>query len=188
MTKWIPDEYLDLALSEIAKSDGESICNAAPTTYYNAVKGTLWTAGMTIATGDVIRPPTPNGFVYEAVQPGVTDVVEPGWGTVQDQEFDDGTTRWKTHENYSLAYTDLEPTDLTISDGVEDGRRLTVAEKSPVTTHVSGTVSHTALVHHETKKLKLVTGAETTLSGGNDVESGRTTIFFSFSITFRDPV
>lgn len=187
MAKWVPDNYLDLILNEVKKSDEESICNAQPTTYFNAVWPDLWIQETSYIIGDLIHPPTQNDFIYECVIAGDSGAVEPGWGTVQDQEFTDGTVTWKTHENYSLANEALLLGDYTIADGDIDGRKMTVAQKMGVVTHTGGTVTHTALIEHATKILHFVTTAQTTLGGDNDVEAGRSTIFFAFDITVRDP-
>lgn len=187
MGKWIPDSYLELPLDEIAKSDEEAICNAQPTTFFNAVWPDLWIASTGYIVEDLIHPPTDNGFIYECIVPGTTGATEPGWGTVQDQEFTDGGVTWKTHENYALANSALTSGDFTKQDGDVDGRKLVIAEKSGIVTHTGGTVSHTALIEHALKVLHFVTTAQTTLGGGNDVESGRSTIFFEFDVTIRDP-
>jgi hypothetical protein len=187
MPKWIPDSYLELILDEIKKSDEEAICNAQPSTFFNAVWPDLWLATTAYVVGDVIHPPTVNGFVYECVTAGTSDATEPGWGTTQDAVFADGTVSWKTHENYSLANTPLVPADFTVADGDVDGRKLIVAQKMGAVTHDSGDVTHTALIELATKTLHFVTTAQTTLGGSNYVDSGRSTIFFEFDITIRDP-
>lgn len=187
MAKWVPDSYLELILNEIKKSDEEAICNAQPTTYFNAVWPDLWLQSTSYNVGDLVHPPTQNGFIYECVVAGDSGATEPGWGTTQDQTFVDGTVTWKTHENYALANETLTPGDFTISDGDIDGRKLTVAEKMGAVTHTAGTVTHTALIEHATKTLHFVTTAQTTLGGNNDVEAGRSTIFFEFDIIVRDP-
>ena len=188
MAKWISDANLDLILNEIKKSDGESVCSAQPATYFNAIRPPVHALSTAYLVGDCVRPPTNNGKVYECTVAGTSGSVEPGWGTTQDQTFVDGTVTWKTHNNYSLAYTDLLPTDWTLSDNGTTGRKLTVTQKNSVITHASGTVTHTAFIEHAAKKLQLVTTAETTIAGSDDVESGRTTIFFGIEITIDDPV
>lgn len=187
MSKWVPDSYLDFVLNEIKKSDEEAICNAQPSTYFNAVWPNLWIQDTAYVVGDLVHPPTQNGFIYECIGAGDSGSVEPGWGTTQDQEFLDGFCTWKTHENYALANEALAPGDYTLANGDVDGRKMTVAQKMGVVTHTGGTVTHTALIEHAAKTLHFVTTSQTTLGGGNDVESGRSTIFFAFDITVRDP-
>lgn len=189
MGKWINPSTEDFRLTEIAKSDGESICSSQPTTYYNACHPSIWVQSTAYVAGDVVRPPTVNGYVYECTVGGNSGVSEPGWGTTQDYIFTDGGVTWKTHINYSLAYSPLVSGDKVIADSSSPvGRKLTIGQKIGVVTHRSGTVTHTALVEVGTKKLHLVTTAETTVGINDDVESGRTTIFFAFNIIEKRPV
>ncbi len=187
MAKWIPDSYLDTLLGNIVASDQECVCSQQPLTFYNAVWPDLWVQETVYAQGDLCYPPTQNNFIYECITAGTSGVSEPGWTTTQDSTFTDGTVTWKAHENYSLANTAVSESNFTISDGAVDGRKLTVTQIMGVVTHAAGTVTHTAFVNTETKELTLVTTAETTLDGGNDVDAGKSTIFFGFSITIRDP-
>lgn len=187
MAKWTPDAYLDLILDKIALSDGEAICNAQPTTFFNAVWPDLWIPDTVYSVGDLVHPPTGNGFIYECTIAGTSGLTEPGWTTIQDATFSDNTVTWKAHENYTLANETLDPADKVIANGDTDGRKITIAEKSSVVTHRAGTVSHTALIEDATRTLHFVTEAQTTLGGDNNVESGRTTIFFTFDIVIRDP-
>jgi hypothetical protein len=188
MGKWISDTHLDLILDEIVKSDREVVCSAQPNTFFNAVWPDLWVQETIYSEGDVIHPPSINGYVYECTTPGTSGAIEPGWTTLQDSTFNDGSVTWKAHENYSLASHELSPGDVVKSNGDIDGRKVTVAQKIGVVTHAAGTVSHTALLEVGTKTLHFVTEAQTTLSGDNDVIAGRTTIFFEFNITIREPV
>jgi hypothetical protein len=187
MAKWVPDSYLELILDKIASSDEEAICSAQPATFFNAHWPDMWVALTTYAVGDCVYPPTQNGFIYECIVAGDAGAVEPGWLTEQDAEFTDGTVTWKTHENYALANEDMAPSDFTKADGDIDGRKLMVAQKMGVVTHTAGTVTHAALLTKGTAELHFVTEASTTLAEDNDVEAGRSTIFFEFDVTMRDP-
>jgi len=187
VAKWLSDAHLDLILDSIALSDEQAICNAQPTTFFNAVWPDLWTASTAYIIGDLVHPPSDNAFIYECIVAGDSGGTEPGWGTTQDQEFTDGGVTWKSHENYSLVNETMVSGDYSKDDGDTDGRKLIVAQKMGVVTHTAGTVSHTALLEHATKTLHFVTTAQTTLGGDNDVESGRTTIFFTFDVVVRDP-
>lgn len=186
MPKWTPDSYLELIFNEIKKSDEEAICSAQPLTYFNAVWPDLWIQSTTYIVGNLVYPPTQNGFIYECVSAGDSGATEPSWSTTQDQTFSDGTVTWKTHENYALANSPLAPGDFTVSDGDVGGRKMTVAQKMGVVTHTNGTVTHTALIEHATRTLHFVTTSQTTL-GSNDVEAGRSTLLFAFDITVSDP-
>lgn len=186
MAKWIPDAHLDLVLEAITVSDEEVVLTQQPTTYYNCVWPVVWSSDTSVIEGDLVYPPTQNGFIYECVTAGSTGSSEPGWSVTQDETFSDGTVIWKAHENYSLANQSLDPADKVISDGDIDGRKLTISQKMGVTTHTSGVVAYFALIEHATKSLHYVTTSETTTPGDNSVNAGRTTIFYEHTITVRD--
>jgi hypothetical protein len=189
MAKWINPTTEDYRLTEIAKSDGEAVCSQQPTTYFQACHPSTWVPNTAVTTGTLRRPPTINGYIYECTVGGTTGSSEPGWGTSQDATFNDNGVTWKTHVNYTLAYSPLDSGDKVIEDSSSPvGRKLTIAQKIGVVTHRAGTVTHTALIENATKKLHLVTTAETTLAVNDDVEAGRTTIFFAFSIIEKRPV
>jgi len=189
MAKWIPDETMDLSLNEIAESDGESICNAQPTTYFQACHPGVWVQDTAYNVGDLVRPPTTNGFIYEATVGGTTGPTEPGWSTTPAETFSDGGVTWKTYSNYTLAYSPLDPGDKVIgSSSNPAGRKLSIGQKIGVVTHRAGTVTHTALINNADRKLHAVTLATTTLAINDDIESGRTTIFFAFDIVNKYPV
>lgn len=187
MAKWISDAHLDLILEEIAGSDREVMCSAQPLTFFNAVWPDLWVQDTVYVVGDLVHPPTENGYIYECIVGGTSGSTEPGWETVQDNTFIDNEVTWKTHENFSLASTEITNGSITISDGDIDGRKATIPQITGVITHYAGTVSHAALLDTTTKTLNYVTEAATTIAGDNNVEKGRTTIFFTFDITIRDP-
>lgn len=187
MAKFVPDLDLGLVLDEIEKSDEEVVLSQQPTTYFNCVRPNVWVGSSFVSIGDLRRPPTNNGFIYECLVGGTTGGIEPGWSTVQDGEFSDNDITWKAHENYALANSPLTPGDKVRADGDVDGLKLTIAEIPGVATHTTGTVTNTALIEHATRKLRLVTDTSTTVVGNNDIESGRTTIFHEFSINARDP-
>lgn len=168
---------------EIAEAEEEALCSQSPLTYYNAVWPDLWIPSTDYYVGDMVRPPTQNNRIYVCVQDGTSGSVEPGWMTSQDEEFDDGFTRWITHLNYSLANVALAPADFTIEDNISPaGRKLVIAEKSGTTVHTGGTVTHTALISHTNKEVTLITEAGTSLAENDDVQQGLSTIFRSFEV------
>lgn len=187
MSKWISDSHIDLILNEIKESNREVMCSNLPATFFNAVWPDLWIQDTAYVIGDLVHPPSFLGYIYECTADGTSGSTEPGWGNVQDQTFFDGTVSWKTHANYSLASQVLDPADIVLGDGDIDGRKITIAQKIGVVTHAAGTVTNAALIDTVEKVLHYVTDAETTIAGDNDVESGRTTIFFEFDIVIRDP-
>lgn len=188
MARFIPQYMQDYILDEIAESDEQAMCTTEPTTYFQAVRGILWVQSNAFIAGQVVYPPTSNGKVYECTVGGTTGGVEPGWGTSQDQTFTDGTVTWKTHTNYALVNRALIPADFSKSVGSTAGsRKLTLTEKQGVVTHTAGIITHCALICSTDRSLRFVSLAQTTI-GGNEVESGRTTIFYSMNITVPQPV
>lgn len=190
MTKWVSDTNLDLSLDDIALSDEVAVCNNFPSTFYNAHWPDMWVAETAYTAGDIVHPPTPNGYIYECTVGGTSGVSEPSWGTSQDDTFSDNTITWKTHENYSLANYTLESGDKSIADAEspDTGRTLTVAGAVGTVVHRTGTVSHTALLRLATLEVKLVTDATTTTVGDNDVESGKAIVINDILINNPDPV
>lgn len=186
--KFIPDSYLDLILDKILLSDEKSICNALPTTWYNATWPGLWIQESPYLIGDLVRPPTQNGFIYECIADGTSGATEPPWGTTQDAEIVDGTTQWKTHENYALVNVSLSGSDFQKADGDIDGRKLIVSQKIGALVHTDGTVAYMAYIDSSTKTIHYIRSVATIDPGSDGIESGRTALFPEDVITIRDPV
>jgi hypothetical protein len=187
MDRYTPDEILDLVIDEYMLADEEVVCNAKAITYFNACWPSMWVAETAYITGDIVRPPTGNSFVYECTAGGTSGATEPPWSTIQDETFTDGTATFKAHENYALVNAELTEDDKIKGDGETDGRMLTIGQVMGAMIHTSGTVSHTALIDNAHKKLKFVTPASTSLEENNDVVSGRTTLLHELKIVIRDP-
>ncbi len=185
--RFIPNDALELILDSIILADEQAVCSAQPVTFFNACWPDIWTAEEAIITGGLIRPPTNNGFIYECVSGGTTDVSEPPWGTVQDAEFADSDITWKTHENFALVNSGIDAGDKTKGAGDPDGRKLTIAQKMGVTVHTTGSVTHTALIDSVNRIVRFVTVAATSLEGDNTITSGRTTLLHEVVITIRAP-
>ena len=185
MAGWLPVEYQDYILNKIAECDEQAMVTQMPTTFFNVVWPSLWEQSTLIEEGDLCRPPTDNGKIYECTAGGTTGASEPSWGTVQDGTFTDGTVTWKTHDNYALVNTARTPAEFTVSDDISGGRKMVLAEKMGVVTHTAGIVSHGALICHADRTLRHVTEAATTV-GNNSLESGRTTIFYALTVVISD--
>jgi len=77
-----------------------------PGTPYTA---TAWTAEAVIEEGDVIRPTTANGYVYEATTvagDGETGTTEPDWGTTPDATTVDNDITWTCRDEFSDSNTE----------------------------------------------------------------------------------
>ena len=182
MSKYIPNTTYDLALNQLNNVDHATVCSTQPTTYYNAIWADMWVADTAYDVGDEVRSPTDNDMVYECTVAGTSGSSEPAWGEVQDATFADGTATWKTHDNYSLAKCEYQPSDKTIQDRAGGGREIVFAEKSGIVSHRAGTVTHTAYYDSVNKTLEYVTTTTTTAPADDDIISGRTTIFHSNTV------
>jgi len=192
MARYIPQADQDYLLGRVQASDIQVFCSAQPLRFYHGVHAQLWLAATVYAQNDIVRPPTANGKVYECTVGGTSGGTEPGWGTIEDGIFSDGTVTWKVHNNYAIANTNRVPGDYTIeaySDVPNSitGRALVIPEKVGVVSHTTGIVSHCAFLCSSDRSVRLVTLAQTTV-GGNEVESGRTTIFYAMKYVVRDPI
>jgi hypothetical protein len=189
--RFIPQAYQDYILDKIAECDEQVVCSAAPTTYYQCLHPDMWLANTAYIAGDLIRPPVPNGFIYECTVGGTSGATVPGWGTAQDQTFSDNTVTWKTHINVALVNATRLPGDFSAkfaysANGVT-GRAITLAEKQGLIVHTQGVSNHCALIEHATKELRYVTPSNVTIGTG-ELESGRTTIFLQSTIVIADPI
>ena len=178
MTQYIPDIYFEYLLNEIAKSDELALCSVQPLVYFQAIWPALRINSTSYLVGNLMRPPTPNGFVYECVVEGVSGGIEPAYGVVQDAEFSDGSVTWKSHRNYSIANAVIGVDEMVITDETY-GKKLTTPQKGSVT-HIEGEATHTALICNSDRTLKLVTTCVTDQQD-NLLLSGRTIVFRSFS-------
>jgi len=191
MGAWIPEAYQDYIINQIKECDEQAMCSAQPSTYYNVVRPPIREASTAYDVGDLIHPPEANGFIYECITAGITDVLDPAWGDVQDETFLDGTVLWKSHENYALVNCARVAGDYAVNDyndpveGIT-GRSLTLTEEQGSITHTAGVVSHCALICSTDRTLRYVTEAQTTI-GNNTLESGRSTIFYALNIIVTDP-
>ncbi|MHB9880074.1 hypothetical protein ACSMXM_10460 [Pacificimonas sp. ICDLI1SI03] len=81
-----------------------------------------------------------------------------------------------------LASVSVTAEDFTISDGVEDGRRITVAAKAGVSAMAGGTADHVALLDEGNATLLYVAECPAVV-----IAAGGTVDFAQWSIEFADP-
>jgi hypothetical protein len=55
---------------------------------------TTWTASTAYLVGDVVKPTTPNGFIYECTTAGTSGGTQPTWATTAGATVNDGTAQW----------------------------------------------------------------------------------------------
>jgi len=181
--KWANDSVMDAALNQVATSDKMTACAGTPTTYYEAVDPPVWAASTAYALGDVVRPTTRNSFAYECTTAGTSGATEPTWPTTAGTTVTDGTVVWTARTNRALTENAaMVGSDFTISNGVTSGRRVTIAQKTSINVHTSGTADHVALVDDGTRSLIYVTTAT-----AQALTAGNTVTFPAWDVEIADP-
>ena len=105
---------------------------------YTAFLALLWAGGTVYETGEVIRPPTANGFQYRATNTGQTKSRAPAFPTTEGATVLDGTITWQAEpiDNNSLrsiidtsTWTADDPSITFSVEAVDtaDGRQRTSA-------------------------------------------------------------
>lgn len=108
--------HVDDLTSELATGDGYTqggvtLSSAATSTTGADSWSQQWASETAYQVGDIVRPTTGNGFVYQAISAGTSDTTEPTWPTtIGETVVDDGVT-WACvgRAVVSLAAADLEP-------------------------------------------------------------------------------
>jgi hypothetical protein len=93
------------------------------------------------------------------------------------------TTYAEANATYKLAEVTLASGDFTLSAGVTNGRRATVAAKSGITASATGNATHVALLDTAATKLLYVTTCPSTA-----IASGGTVSIGAWDIEIGDPV
>lgn len=185
MAKWANDLVMDAALDYIATADEQNACSAQPATYYEGCDPAAWVTVTNYAVGDVVRPTTRNGYVYEATaDAGSSGGSEPTWPTTPGNTVVDGGITWTCRANYVLATVALAGGDFTKANGDTSGRKVTTAAKSGNVIHTSGTATHVCQVDDGTKALTYVTTCTSqvlTANGSNTVD------FPAWKVEIADP-
>lgn len=76
---------------------------------------TTWATGTAYEVGDIIRPTTGNGFLYQCIIAGTSHAAtEPTWSTVFGQVNTDNTVTW---ENIGVAVTQVDAADPSWGPG-----------------------------------------------------------------------
>lgn len=83
-----------------------------------------WITGTDYAVGDTVAPPTPNGFRYECIDAGTSDVAAPTWPLVLDATVVDGTATWKCQRIGRLQLVIHPPTATAKMYKIAYSRRL----------------------------------------------------------------
>lgn len=186
MAKYTHNDVLDAPWNHIKSNCSRQIaCSGQPATYYEAVEADAFLATTAYTLGQVMRPATRNGFVYEVTVAGTTAAAEPTWPTAAGSTVISGTATLTARASYALADVAMVAGDFTMSDGTTSGRKMTVGAKAGVPIDVTGTANHVALIDDTNKKLLYVTTASAlalTAGAGNAVN------FPAWNAEFADPV
>lgn len=172
MGKSTDDSVMDAALDKLAEADQLNVCSAQPATYYEGCDPSAWQASTAYSLGDAARPTTRNGKVYEVTTAGTSDNSEPTWPTTAGNTVTDGSVVWTCRNNYSLAKGSLSGGDFTKANGDTSGRKTTVAAKTGLSIHTTGTANHIATADDGTKALRDVTTCTSqALTSGGTVDT-----------------
>lgn len=185
MARFVTVNAIDALLDYIInKADKELVCAGQPATYYEAADPTAWTASTAYSLGDAVRPTTRNGFNYECTVAGTSDSVEPTWPTTAGLTVVDGTVTWTARAAKCLSEgAALTAVDFTKADGDVSGRKFTLAEKSDIPVHTSGTGDHVAVVDDTAKELLIAT-----VCASQSVTQGSTATMPAWDHEVEDPV
>jgi len=156
MSKFTPDTIIDKQLDQV-QGDSLNVCATQPSTYYEAIDPAAWVLSTAYALGDAARPVTRNGYVYEVTTAGTSGASEPTWPTTPGNTVVDGTVTWTCRNNFNLAKNALVGGDFTKANGDTSGRKHTVAAKTALSIHTTGTADHVAVADDTTKELRDVT-------------------------------
>jgi hypothetical protein len=95
------DQNLYLGIMSKDKTDLETRLALKLTTIPNTIAA--WQAVHTYVVDNVVRPLTPNGFVYYTSTGGLSDSVEPIWPTTPGDTVVDGSVTWEC-ESLAISY------------------------------------------------------------------------------------
>ena len=172
MAKATNDIVMDASLDKLAEADNLNVCSAQPLTYYEAIDPSAWQAGLGYILGDAARPTIRNGYAYEVTTAGTSGASEPAWPTVIGATVVDGGVTWTCRANYNLAAGALITTDFTKANGDISGRKTTVAAKTGLGIHTTGTATHVATADDATKVfLDVTTCTSQGLTSGGTVDT-----------------
>lgn len=183
MPKWANDAVMDAALNEIATSDKMTACSAQPTTYYEAVDPPVRADNTAYALGDALRPISRNGYAYEVTVAGTSGGSPPTYPTTPGSTVADGTVTLTCRNNYALTENAaMAGGDFTNANGDTSGRKVTMAQKTGINIHTTGTATEVALVDDAQKTLQLVT-----ICTSQSLTSGGTVTFPAWDHEIADP-
>lgn len=93
---WVKvDSLNEVNFTQIGGSTAKKALGTTGTTK-NPKEGTAttWTASHSYLVGDVVKPTTANGYIYECTQAGTSGATQPTWLTTEGANITDGTVQW----------------------------------------------------------------------------------------------
>lgn len=92
LTHWQHWQAIYQGISGVCKSDLESRLEEKRLGFYNAYQS--WVGNRGYGLGDVVKPTSPNGYVYECTTEGTSGANEPSWPTSVGSTVEDGSVVW----------------------------------------------------------------------------------------------
>lgn len=80
---------------------------------HNCWSAPAWTSGTSYEVGDLVKPTTPNGHIYECISAGTSDSSEPTWPTTDGNTVTDNTVTWECIEDGDINYHEVSGTGYT---------------------------------------------------------------------------
>jgi hypothetical protein len=171
MAKYSNDENMNAYLDNIKDNADELVlCSAIPITYYEGCDPPAWIESTVHTIGDVVRPATRAGKVYECTTGGTSKSgAEPAWDTTPGQTTVDNTVTWTCRINYAQVSVAITSANFTGPvNGDADGRKLTVNAQNDQDIFVTDDAIYCALLDGTNKVVLFVTSTTTqTLTSGN---------------------
>lgn len=80
--------------SRIGKDFSKPIGTTGTTKHKKSFNATVWAASTSYTVGQVVKPATDNGFIYECTTAGTSGASAPVWATTEGSTVNDGTVVW----------------------------------------------------------------------------------------------
>jgi hypothetical protein len=94
IAKWTDDQTLYQGMMDKARLDLEARLIVKQAVFTAGTHQVAWQASHSYTLADIVRPITPNGYVYECTLGGVSGGVEPLWPTIPGNTVTDGAAEW----------------------------------------------------------------------------------------------
>lgn len=99
-------------------------------TYTSASSATAWAASTVYNVGDIRRPATANGYIYQCIVAGTSAAAAPTWPTTTDGTVTDGTVTW---ELVGKGFVSLGAANVTWTSSTITARYALIYDNTPAT-------------------------------------------------------